>query len=104
MGSYTHFLLQSSDRTARTRSYGVDQRPIMVECADASICVPKTKRSLGLIYTVSPSGASHQSSERDWMVEKSIAFDLYMDQLAGWTTDDIPAYETLQRLELAWAA
>ncbi len=44
--------------------------------------MPQAKKSLGLIYAVNPFGADHQSSEHDWMYEKTVTSDLYLSRLS----------------------
>ncbi len=51
-----------------------------VKGAEAPAHMPHAKRSLGLIYSVNPFGADHQSSEHDPMVEEG-ATELYMQRL-----------------------
>ncbi len=53
---------------------------ITVKGAEAPAHMPQAKRSLGLIYSVLPFGADHQSSEHDPMIEDG-ASDLYMSRL-----------------------
>ncbi|MGH2521930.1 MAG: aldehyde ferredoxin oxidoreductase family protein, partial [Anaerolineales bacterium] len=53
---------------------------ITVKGSEAPAHMPQAKRSLGLIYSVHPFGADHQSSEHDPMVEEG-ASDLYMGRL-----------------------
>ena len=45
--------------------------------------MPQFKRSLGLIYAVSPFGADHQSSEHDPFIEKGNADDMAIRNMAS---------------------
>jgi aldehyde:ferredoxin oxidoreductase len=53
---------------------------ITVKGSEAPAHMPQAKRSLGLIYSVLPFGADHQSSEHDPMIEEGAA-DLYLSRL-----------------------
>jgi aldehyde:ferredoxin oxidoreductase len=75
-------LSQGSERAAQIWGNGTDECLITVKGAEAPAHMPQAKRSLGLIYAVSPFGADHQSSEHDWMIEDGMASDLYMKRLA----------------------
>jgi aldehyde:ferredoxin oxidoreductase len=74
-------LAKGSQRAAATWGNGADECLITVKGAEAPAHMPQAKRSLGLIYSVNPFGADHQSSEHDWMVEDGMTTDLYMSRL-----------------------
>ena len=74
-------LSKGSQRAAEAWGNGADECLITVKGAEAPAHMPQAKRSLGLIYSVNPFGADHQSSEHDWMVEDSMTTDLYMSRL-----------------------
>lgn len=74
-------LSKGSQRAAQTWGNGADECLITVKGAEAPAHMPQAKRSLGLIYSVNPFGADHQSSEHDWMIEDSMTTDLYMSRL-----------------------
>jgi aldehyde:ferredoxin oxidoreductase len=74
-------LSKGSQRAAETWGNGADECLITVKGAEAPAHMPHAKRSLGLIYSVNPFGADHQSSEHDWMVGDRMTTDLYMSRL-----------------------
>lgn len=76
---FGHVLAEGSRRAANQLEKGHDHL-ITVKGAEAPAHMPQAKRSLGLIYSVNPFGADHQSSEHDPMVEDG-AGDLYMQRL-----------------------
>jgi len=74
-----HILAEGSRKAADRLERGHDNL-ITVKGSEAPAHMPQAKRSLGLIYSVNPFGADHQSSEHDPMVEDG-ASDLYMGRL-----------------------
>ncbi|PKO21012.1 MAG: aldehyde:ferredoxin oxidoreductase [Chloroflexi bacterium HGW-Chloroflexi-1] len=83
-------LSQGSARAAQAWGNGADECLITVKNQEAPAHMPQAKKSLALIYAVNPFGADHQSSEHDWMYEKGIASDLYLDRLALLGLQDPP--------------
>ncbi len=81
-GPLGRVLAGGSQRAAQTWGNGADECLITVKGAEAPAHMPHAKRSLGLIYAVNPFGADHQSSEHDWMIEDTMASDLYLNRLA----------------------
>jgi aldehyde:ferredoxin oxidoreductase len=76
---FGHILAEGSRIAADRLERGHDNL-ITVKGSEAPAHMPQAKRSLGLIYSVNPFGADHQSSEHDPMVEDGAA-DLYMGRL-----------------------
>jgi aldehyde:ferredoxin oxidoreductase len=76
---FGHILAEGSRKAADRLERG-HENLITVKGSEAPAHMPQAKRSLGLIYSVNPFGADHQSSEHDPMVEDG-ASDLYMGRL-----------------------
>lgn len=76
---FGNILAEGSRRAADRLERGHDYL-ITVKGSEAPAHMPQAKRSLGLIYSVLPFGADHQSSEHDPMIEDGAA-DLYMQRL-----------------------
>jgi len=76
---FGNILAEGSRRAADRLERGHDYL-ITVKGSEAPAHMPQAKRSLGLIYSVLPFGADHQSSEHDPMIEEGAA-DLYMQRL-----------------------
>ncbi len=76
---FGNILAEGSRKAADRLEKGHDYL-ITVKGAEAPAHMPQAKRSLGLIYSVNPFGADHQSSEHDPMIEEGAA-DLYMGRL-----------------------
>jgi len=76
---FGNILAEGSRKAADRLEKGHDYL-ITVKGSEAPAHMPQAKRSLGLIYSVLPFGADHQSSEHDPMIEDGAA-DLYMGRL-----------------------
>ena len=76
---FGNVLAEGSRKAADRMEKGHDNL-ITVKGSEAPAHMPQAKRSLGLIYSVNPFGADHQSSEHDPMVEDGAA-ELYMGRL-----------------------
>ncbi len=76
---FGHILAEGSRKAADRLERG-HENLITVKGSEAPAHMPHAKRSLGLIYSVNPFGADHQSSEHDPMVEDG-ASDLYLGRL-----------------------
>ncbi len=81
-GKLGPILAEGSARAAQIWGKKAEELLITVKNEEAPAHMPQAKRSLALIYAVNPFGADHQSSEHDWMYEKGIASDLYLERLA----------------------
>jgi aldehyde:ferredoxin oxidoreductase len=71
---------EGSARVARQIGRNADEFLVTFKNQEAPAHMPQTKKSLGLIYTVNPFGADHQSSEHDPMYEEG-ASDLIAGRL-----------------------
>jgi aldehyde:ferredoxin oxidoreductase len=76
---FGHILAEGSRKAADRLEKGHDYL-ITVKGSEAPAHMPNAKRSLGLIYSVLPFGADHQSSEHDPMIEDGAA-EMYMTRL-----------------------
>ena len=81
-GPLGQILSQGSAIAAKKWGLDADALLTCVKCQEAPAHMPQAKKSLGLIYAVNPFGADHQSSEHDWMYEKTVASDLYLSRLS----------------------
>jgi len=66
-------LAEGSARAAQKIGQGAERFLLTVKGQEMPAHMPHVKRALGLIYTVNPFGADHQSSEHDPMYEGSVA-------------------------------
>jgi aldehyde:ferredoxin oxidoreductase len=97
-------LAEGSSRAAQKWGESAEECLITVKNEEAPAHMPQAKRSLGLIYAVNPFGADHQSSEMDWMYEKGIASDLYLERLAliGLTNPPEPLSLDAEKVKFAY--
>jgi aldehyde:ferredoxin oxidoreductase len=77
-----NLLAEGSARAAEKIGGLAKDLVITVKKSELPAHMPQAKRSLGLIYSVNPFGADHQSSEHDPMYEEGSTSDLYMNHLA----------------------
>jgi aldehyde:ferredoxin oxidoreductase len=96
-------LSQGSERAAQTWGPAAAECLITVKGAEAPAHMPHAKKSLALIYAVNPFGADHQSSEHDPMYEEGAA-PLYLERLAELDLKEPPAYGSLGREKVRFAA
>ena len=66
-------LAEGSARAAQTWGNGAEACLTTVKNQEAPAHMPQAKRSLGLVYSVNPFGADHQSSEHDPYYEEGVA-------------------------------
>ncbi len=97
-------LAEGSSRAAQKWGESAKECLITVKNEEVPAHMPQAKRSLGLIYAVNPFGADHQSSEMDWMYEKGIASDLYLERLAliGLTNPPEPLTLDAEKVKFAY--
>lgn len=89
-GSLGRVLSQGSARAAKVWGPAAEECLITVKKQEAPAHMPQAKRSLGLIYAVTPFGADHQSSEHDPMYEEESS-ELYLNRLKQLDLKDPPS-------------
>ncbi|HIQ05142.1 MAG TPA: aldehyde:ferredoxin oxidoreductase, partial [Anaerolineae bacterium] len=81
-GFLGNLLAEGSARAAEQLGRGSEAFLVVAKKHEVPAHMPQLKHSLGLIYSVNPFGADHQSSEHDPMYEPGPSDSLYLRRLA----------------------